>query len=70
MDSITTVVRSPADLTTEWLSQALGGAPVESFDVAQIGTGQMSDSYRVSLTYAGPSLDAPDSVILKVAVIR
>ncbi len=66
MGSVSTNVRSPADLSAAWLSEALGGAPVESFDVTQIGTGQMSDSYRVTLTYAGPSPGAPDSVVLKV----
>jgi hypothetical protein len=62
-DQIT--VRSAADLSTEWLTAQLS-APVSSFDVTQIGTGQMSECYRVILTYDGEAA-GPSSVILKVA---
>ncbi len=63
-------MRSPAEITTAWLTGVLDGAPVESFTVEQIGTGQMSDSFRVNLAYAaGTTLDAgtPASVVVKLA---
>ena len=54
-----------ADLTIEWLSTAVGAA-VADFDVERIGTGQMSESYRVRLQYANGN-HAPASVVLKIA---
>lgn len=60
------VVRDPSELTTEWLTEVLGAGPVTAFGVERIGTGQMSECYRVALTYAEPA-DGPASVILKVA---
>ena len=60
----TDVVERPSDLTAEWLTTALG-VPVTDFSFERIGTGQMSECYRVELT---PSGDAgPSSVVLKVA---
>ena len=35
-------IESPADLTADWLTGALGAGVVESFTVERIGTGQMS----------------------------
>src|SRR5690242_10921007 len=59
----TDVMERPSDLTAAWLSAALG-IPVTEFTFDRIGTGQMSECYRVELTAsdAGPS-----SVVLKVA---
>ena len=57
--------RTPADLTVEWLSAALG-VPVSDFAFERIGTGQMSECYHVGLTYADGD-DGPTSVVLKVA---
>ncbi len=62
----TTLVRHAADVTAEWLTTALGdaglvaeGAQVVSFETEAIGTGQMADTTRFSLTYdkegAGPA---------------
>jgi Ecdysteroid kinase-like family len=59
------VVR-PEDLTAEWLTAAIGVGTVERFSTARIGTGQMSECYRVALTYAGGAA-GPASVVLKVA---
>jgi hypothetical protein len=59
------VIERPADLTTDWLSAALG-APVGDFSIERIGTGQMSECYRVTLTYADGHA-GPASVVLKVA---
>jgi len=62
---VTDVVERPSDLTAEWLTAALG-APVTGFEFERIGTGQMSECYRIALTYADRAA-SPDSVVLKVA---
>ncbi|HXO48145.1 MAG TPA: phosphotransferase, partial [Mycobacterium sp.] len=63
------VVERPADLTAAWLTAAIGAGDIADFTVERIGTGQMSECYRVQLRYAdsAPSTDRPDSVVLKVA---
>ncbi|HXL62512.1 MAG TPA: phosphotransferase, partial [Mycobacterium sp.] len=61
----TDVVERPADLTVEWLTAALG-VPVSDFAFERIGTGQMSECYRVGLSYAAGD-GGPNSVVLKVA---
>ncbi|MCV7154413.1 ecdysteroid 22-kinase family protein [Mycolicibacterium pyrenivorans] len=60
------LVERPADLTTDWLSVVLGGA-VAGFTFERIGTGQMSECYRISLTYVDGDATGPESVVLKVA---
>ena len=62
------VVERPGDLTAAWLTAAIGAGTIADFSVERIGTGQMSECYRVQLNYAdrGPG-DGPDSVVLKVA---
>lgn len=66
MDRTADLVERPADLTTDWLSVVLGGA-VTGFTFERIGTGQMSECYRISLTYADSDATGPESVVLKVA---
>ena len=63
------MVRDPSELTAEWLSANLDTGPVGGFTVERIGTGQMSECYRVALTYdtAAGRAAGPSSVILKVA---
>src|ERR1700753_1523755 len=61
------VVERPADLTTAWLTSAIGAGPVDAFTTERIGTGQMSECYRVQLTYADTGAGRPESVVLKVA---
>ncbi len=63
------VVERPADLSAAWLTSAIGAGTIADFAVERIGTGQMSECYRVQLTYAdgAPDSDKPDSVVLKVA---
>src|SRR3954451_22995997 len=56
------LVRRPEVLDSAWLSTVLG-APVRDFSLTRIGTGQMSESYRVALDWDGE----PASVVLKVA---
>ena len=58
-------IERPEDLTAEWLTASLGAGRVGGFAVERIGTGQMSECYRVALTYAEG--DGPASVVLKVA---
>jgi len=59
-------VARPDDLTAGWLTAVLGHDRVSGFTVARIGTGQMSECYRISLTYARGEW-GPSSVVLKVA---
>lgn len=60
------LIERPTDLTAEWLTAAIGCGTVAEFTVDRIGTGQMSECYRVTLGYAeGES--GPVSVVLKVA---
>lgn len=63
------VIERPDDLTDSWLTAALGAGTVADFSVERIGTGQMSECYRVQLVYAdSEDSDArPASVVLKVA---
>jgi len=65
------VVERPADLTAAWLTAAIGAGTVTDFTAERIGTGQMSECYRVQLEYAdyaeSAPADRPASVVLKVA---
>lgn len=60
------VVERPSDLTPEWLTAVIGAGTVTAYTVDRIGTGQMSECYRIGLTYADGH-DGPATVILKVA---
>ncbi|MET0701506.1 MAG: phosphotransferase [Mycobacterium sp.] len=65
--STNSIIEKPADVTAEWLTAVLG-ATVSDFAVERIGTGQMSECYRLTLTYAPEApQNAPASVVLKVA---
>jgi Ecdysteroid kinase-like family len=69
MEAEARVLRRPRDLSPEWLSAVLGGAAIESVEVDSIGTGQMSESRRVRISYAqGAQADGlPASVVVKTA---
>ncbi|WP_182377494.1 phosphotransferase [Nocardioides sp. WS12] len=56
------VLHSVDDLTHDWLTRALG-APVRSFTVGPIGTGQVSGTFRIVLDWDGDA----SSVVLKIA---
>jgi len=60
------LLERPADLTTEWLTAVIGAGTVSAFTVDRIGTGQMSECYRIGLTYSDGG-QGPASVVLKVA---
>ncbi|HET6732598.1 MAG TPA: phosphotransferase, partial [Mycobacterium sp.] len=62
----TDVVERPSDLTAQWLTEAIGAGTVTDFGTERIGTGQMSECYRIALTYADGQA-GPDSAVLKVA---
>jgi hypothetical protein len=59
-------VERPDDLTADWLTAAIGAGRVDDFTVDRIGTGQMSECYRIALGYADGE-QGPSSVVLKVA---
>ncbi|MDY6995058.1 MAG: phosphotransferase [Actinomycetota bacterium] len=59
------LLERPTDLTADWLTEVLGHG-VSGFTVDRIGTGQMSECYRVGLQYADGE-SGPGSVVLKVA---
>lgn len=59
-------IESPADLTPQWLTSVLGGPTVTGFRAEQIGTGQMSECYRLTMDY-GQEDAGPPSLVLKVA---
>ncbi len=65
MSNTDTSIERPEDLTPDWLTANLGTGQVGGFTVERIGTGQMSECYRVALTYAEGA--GPASVVLKVA---
>ncbi|HEX9031113.1 MAG TPA: phosphotransferase [Streptosporangiaceae bacterium] len=63
------VVAGTHELTAEWLTGALagrlGGATVTAVDVQPVGTGQVSDSVRLTVTYDRP-VDLPATFVAKV----
>ncbi|MGE2815146.1 phosphotransferase [Mycobacterium heidelbergense] len=61
------VIERPTDLSASWLAAAVGAGSVADFAVERIGTGQMSECYRVRLDYADADSTGPGSVVLKVA---
>jgi hypothetical protein len=61
------VLRVPEELTSEWLQAVLGTGPVEAFTIERIGTGQMSESRRITIGYADGPDSGPSSVVMKTA---
>ncbi|KKW62857.1 phosphotransferase [Mycolicibacterium elephantis] len=60
------VIERPTDLNADWLTATIGAGTITDFTTERIGTGQMSECYRVTLSYADGE-DGPPSVVLKVA---
>jgi Phosphotransferase enzyme family len=66
-----TPVWRPEHLSTAWLTRVLreagvlGRGRVVDFGAEPLGTGQMADSVRVTLSYAAAPPDAPASVVAK-----
>jgi hypothetical protein len=61
------VLSTVEDVTAAWLEESLGTGPVAGFRAEQIGTGQMSRNYRISIDYADAHDDGPRTVVLKTA---
>lgn len=61
------VLRTVDELTAEWLAAALRTGPVAAFEAEPVGTGQMSDSHRVRISYADTGDSGPPTVLLKTA---
>jgi hypothetical protein len=66
-------IRKPGDLTAEWLTSALSasgaldaGGSVRSVSCQPVGTGQMADTVRVTLTFDPPGA-GPPTLIAKFA---
>ena len=68
---IETIADTPDKLTPDWLTLALAssgvieGVSVIKAETEPLGTGQMCDSVRISVTYDGPT-DAPTSLVAKL----
>jgi Ecdysteroid kinase-like family len=66
---MTTAVGSLADLTPEYLTRALAGhledGTVTAATAEPVGTGQVSDSYRLHLSYDGP-VRLPRTLVAKI----
>src|SRR4051812_13289376 len=73
MAAVIELRQRPEDVSPEWLTEVLraSGAlaehsAVEAFTHAAVGTGQMADSVRFSLSYKGGGA-GPESVVAKFA---
>ena len=58
------LIRTPEEISADWLAAALGHEAVELVSVERIGTGQMSQSHRISFT---AELGGAQTIILKLA---
>ncbi|MGR8949816.1 MAG: hypothetical protein ACU84Q_17370, partial [Gammaproteobacteria bacterium] len=61
---------TPTNITAKWLSNALQqcgiDAEVDTFDIEQVGTGQLGETRRFHLRYRGtPAPNAPRTVVGK-----
>jgi hypothetical protein len=61
------LVRTVDELEASWLTEVLVTGPVGAFSVSRIGTGQMSQSYRVVLEYSDGATPGPSTVVIKLA---
>jgi len=61
------LIRTLDELDPPWLERALGSGAIDSLQVEAIGTGQMSESHRVSIAYADPERAGPATIVLKIA---
>ncbi len=61
---MTTLVRTPEEITAAWLSEALAGGPLEIDSIERIGTGQMSQNHRIAYSEADGSRR---TVVVKLA---
>lgn len=66
------IATDPEVISLEWLTAALHGsgtldpdARIEDFTFKPVGTGQMSNSYRITPTYS-PGANGPETVVIKL----
>jgi hypothetical protein len=59
-----TFIRTPEEITSDWLGAVLGRARLEVTGTVPIGTGQMSQNHRVTFTVGG---GRPETVVVKLA---
>lgn len=67
---MTEVIPSLTDMTPAWLTQQLQtngyDVTVVSVETHPIGTGQVGATYRIKLTYSGPTNGAPSTLVAKL----
>jgi hypothetical protein len=61
------LVRTLDEIDAAWLATALGCGPIDAFQSEPIGTGQMSESHRLSLSYADARQAGPETIVVKLA---
>ncbi len=62
------IIRTVDELNAAWLARALGSGPIASLAAEEIGTGQMSESHRISIAYEDPEQQVgPATIVLKLA---
>ena len=62
------LIRTPEEITSGWLSHALGGGPVQIESIDRIGTGQMSQNHRITYVGEGGGREGePATVVVKLA---
>jgi hypothetical protein len=62
------LIRTPEEITSGWLSDALGGGPVQIESIDRIGTGQMSQNHRITYVGEGGGREGePATVVVKLA---
>ena len=62
--TVATLIRTPGEITADWLGAVLGRSDLELLGTERIGTGQISQSHRVAFQGAG---SAPETVVVKLA---
>jgi hypothetical protein len=61
---VASFIRTPEELTAEWLAAALDRPAVDLIRIERIGTGQMSQNHRVTFSEADGE---PETVVMKLA---
>lgn len=61
------LIRTADQVSPAWLTEVLGTGPIDAVDLAPIGTGQMSLTYRARLRHTDPERADPPTVVIKLA---
>ncbi|KXJ88663.1 phosphotransferase enzyme family protein [Microdochium bolleyi] len=62
-----TLIENAAQVTVDFLRDALGSSAVSSFTSKRIGTGLVGECHRITLSYTNNDDSLPQTVILKIA---